>query len=230
MSPVARRLLIAAVILIVLLLAADRAGDYVAERTAARTIENSQHLDNRPDVDIAGFPFLTQLAAGDFGKVTITAHDVPVGQQDRLLDISRLRVVLHKVTVSRSFNRVHANRADATASVSYAELSKTLGVRVSYAGGGRITASTSVTVAGRTLSGSVSARPQLVNGALAFGAVQVNGAGDLGGELSQALDRVFNLDIPLQGIPFNVRVESLQAGPDGIVAQLSGSDLSYSRA
>jgi hypothetical protein len=230
MSPVARRLLIAVVVLVVLLVAADRAGDYVAERTAATTIENSQNLDHRPDVDIAGFPFLTQLAAGDFGKVSITAHDVPVGEQDRLLDISRLRVILHQVTVSRSFKRVHADHADATATVGYDDLGRTLGVTVAYTGDGRISASKSLTVAGRTLSGSVSARPELVDGALAFGAVQVNGAGELGGELSRALDQVFDLHIPLQGIPFHVRVESLQAGADGIVARLSGRDLSYSKA
>jgi hypothetical protein len=229
MPPVARRLLIAVVILVVLLLAADRAGAYVAERTAASTIEYSQDLDHRPDVDIAGFPFLTQLAAGDFGKVTITARDVPVGEQHRLLDISRLHVVLHEVTVARSLKRVHADRAQATATVGYDDLGKTLGVHVSYTGGGRITASKSVTVAGRSVSGSVSARPKLADGALAFGAVQVNGAAAVGGALSQALNQVFDLDIPLQGIPFDVRVQSLTAGPDGIVAQLSGRDLSYSR-
>src|SRR6476619_6753226 len=57
-----------------------------------------QHLDSGPDVDIDGFPFLTQLVEGHYDEITVTATDVPVGAAQRLM-ISRLRVVLHDLTV-----------------------------------------------------------------------------------------------------------------------------------
>jgi hypothetical protein len=230
MTPVARRLLIAAVVIVVLLIAADRIGNYVAERTAADTIETSQHLSSRPQVDIGGFPFLTQLASGKFDQVTITAKDLPVGQDRQLLDVSRLKVVLHKVTVSRDFSRVQAATADATATVSYAELSRTLGVQVGFAGNGRVKASTSVTVAGRTVSASVSARPQLINGALGFGATRINGVGAVGQAVTDALAKVFALDIPLQGLPFKVRVQALRVEASGVFLELTGRDLTYTKS
>jgi hypothetical protein len=227
---VARRLLIAVVVVVLLLVLADRIGDYVAEKAAADTIKNSQHLNSTPNVDIAGFPFLTQLAAGDFSRITITAKDVPVGRQSALLDVSRLQVVLHKITVSRSFSRVHADTADATATVTYAELGRTLGVRLTYAGNGRIRASRSVTVAGQTASGSVTARPALSGNALTFHAIQVDGAASLPDAVINALDNVFRLDIPLKSVPFNIRVKALHTTEAGISIDLSGTDLSYAKS
>src|SRR6266487_1277477 len=87
-------------VLIALLVAADRVGLYVAERLAGDTIESSQDLSSRPDVDIGGFPFLNQAITGNYDKITVTAHDVPVGLPGRPLNISQVRVVLHQLTVS----------------------------------------------------------------------------------------------------------------------------------
>jgi hypothetical protein len=229
MPTAARRVLITVIVLVVLLVVADRVGDYVAEHAAADTIKNSQHLDSSPSVDIAGFPFLTQLAAGDFGEITINADDLPVGDQARRLSVSHLKVVLHGVTVPRDFSSVHADTADATARVSYEELGRTLGVRITYAGGGRIRASTSVTALGKTVSGSITARPRLHGSALSFGDPKVDGAGDLAAEVTDALNQVFDLEIPLTDIPFRVRVRSLETRPDGIVVALTGRDLNYAK-
>lgn len=229
MPTVARRLLIALVVIVVLLLAADRIGAYVAERAAGRSLQTSQHLPSRPNVDISGFPFLTQLASRNFDRITVTAKDVPIGQGQQLLEISRLNVVLHTLTVSRSFSQFHADSADATGTVTFDELGRTLGVDVHYAGDGRIAATKSVTVAGRTFSGTITTRPELVDGALSFVGTRVNGANQLASNVVAALTQVFDLDIPLQGIPFHVRVTSVRVGQQGLVVALTGRDLSYAR-
>ena len=229
MPTIVRRLLTTVVVVAVLFVIADRVGVYVAERAAADTIKTSQHLSSSPNVDIAGFPFLTQLVAGDFDKITISADDLPVGDQARELDVSHLKVVLHDVSVSRDFSSVHAATADATAQVTYAELSKTLGVRVTYAGRDRIRASTSVTVLGRSVSGSITARPQLHGSKLGFGATRIDGVGGLAASLTAELNKVFDLDIPFSDIPFNVQLRALRAAPDGITVGLAGRDLSYAK-
>jgi LmeA-like phospholipid-binding len=221
-------LLVVLLVFLVLLVAADRIGNYLAERTAAKTLQSSQHLPNRPDVDVAGFPFLTQLAAGNFDQVTVTARDVPVGQKAHLLDISRLKVVLHDVAVARDFSRVTADTAKATATVSFAELGRTLGIGVRYAGGDRIKATKTVTALGNTVQASVTTRPALVNGALGFTATAVSGAGELGAEVTSALNSVFDLAVPLQGMPFKIRVQSLRVDGSGLHIQLTGRHLSYS--
>lgn len=223
-----RRFAIGIVILLALLITADRVGNYVAQRAVGNTIQTSQHLSARPDVAIAGFPFLTQLATGRFDKITVTASDVPVGSDAIMLRISRVQVVLHRITVSRDFSSVHADTATATALVSYAELGKTLGVEVGYDGGGRIKATKSVTVAGRTLSASITAQPKLVNNALSFGGTSINGLDRLSGRLATVLNNVFGLSVPLRGIPFRIRVKSLSVDGKGLHIILTGANLAYS--
>lgn len=224
----ARGLLITVVVLVILLVAADRVGNYVAERFTADTLQSSQGLRSRPDVDIAGFPFLTQFAAGRFDKVTITAHDIPVGKSAHPLSVSQVRVAFHDVTVSRDFSRFHADTADATASIGYAELSRTLGLSIGYAGNGRVEASKSVSIAGRTVQASATARPRLADDTLSFVGTAINGAGELGRLVTAALHKVFDLAIPLSGIPFNVRVTSLHVARTGVTVGLRGRNLSYS--
>jgi hypothetical protein len=46
--------------------------------------------------------------------------------------------------------------------------------------------------------------------------------------VSAALQRVFDLRIPLQDIPFDVRVQRLAVDPDGVTLALIGQDLVYS--
>jgi hypothetical protein len=223
-----RRVAVIAVVVLVLLAAVDRIGVYLAERTAGDTIQSSQHLSSRPGVDIAGFPFLTQLATGKYDKITVTANDVPVGRRLHLLVISRIEVVLHTLTVSRDFSSVRARDATATAQITFADLGKTLGVDLAYAGNGRIRATRTVTVAGASVQAAVTTRPQLVNGGLSFVGTSVDNAGALDGAVTAALGQVFDLAIPLQGIPFDIRVRELRVGADGVTIKLTGRDLAYS--
>lgn len=224
-----RRTAIALVVLIVFLLVADRVGNYAAEVAAGNTIKNSQKLSDRPDVDIGGFPFLTQLAAGDFDQITVTASDVPVGDNGIALRISTIRVVLDHVTVSRDFETVHAATASATATVGYDQLSEALGVDLGYAGNGRIQAQKSITVLGRTVKPTITAEPALLNGVLSFGSTQINGLDQLGGPIAQVLNKVFDISVPLQGIPFEIRVQSLTVDEGGLRLVLTGADLTYTR-
>jgi hypothetical protein len=223
-----RTILVTVLVLVVLLIAADRIGAYAAERTAGDTIQSSEHLGNRPDVDVSGFPFLTQLAAGDFNKITVTARDVPVGEQVHLLQISQIKVVLHNVNVTRDFSRVSAATATATATVSFADLGRTLGIEVGYAGDGRIKATKQVTVLGTTVDASLTTRPALVNGALGFTGTAIDNAGRLGGTVASALNQAFDLTVPLQGIPFKIRVRSVRVDASGVRIDLTGSNLTYS--
>jgi hypothetical protein len=212
-----------------LLVVLDRVGLRVAERIAADTIESSQHLNSRPGVEIAGFPFLNQLATGKYDKVTITADDVAVGRPTGQLVLSRVRLVLHSLTVSRDFRRLHAARADAAATITYRELGSTLGVALSYAGGGRVRAAKTVTVAGVTVNGAVTARPRLAGGALSFSDPAVDEPRGLGAAGAAALRRLFDVTVPLNGVGFDVRARSLHADAEGLTLALTGRDLTYAR-
>lgn len=224
-----RRLLIGLVVLLALLLAADRVGKYAAEQIAGDTIQSSQHLPSRPDVNVTGFPFLTQFASGDYGEITLTAAHVPVGSDSVSLRLTRLQVVLHDVTVSRNFTSFHANSATASGLVSYGDLGKVLGVTLRYAGDGRVRASKTVTVLGKDFTGSITAEPRLVNDTLSFAGAQVDGAGGLAQAAVDLLTKVFDVSLPLQGLPFHVQVRSVSLDPSGLRIVLTGADLSYSK-
>src|SRR5206468_7203031 len=81
------RLAIVLVVLLGLAIGADRIAASVAEGIAARSIQDSQHLQQQPDVHIGGFPFLTQLASAHYPDVVITGRDIPVGPSARPLNL-----------------------------------------------------------------------------------------------------------------------------------------------
>lgn len=225
-----RRLAVTAVVLVLLLVAADRVGVVVAQRAAAQTLQSSQDLPRRPSVSIAGFPFLTQLAARDLTRVTVDAGDVPVGEGGHRFTVSRLGVVLHDLTASSDLRTFHASRGEATATVSYAELSRVLGVDLSYGGGNRVRASASVTVLGQTVRGSVSASLAVVDGTLSFADAVVSSAvGALPQVARDALTKVLDTSLPLTGLPFGLRLTGLQATSAGIAVSMTARDLVYRR-
>lgn len=226
-----RKLLIAVLVIVVVLVALDRIGDAVAQRYAADTIQSSQHLPKRPSVDITGFPFLTQLAAGNFDEIVLSDDDVPVGSGSVDVRLSTVRVTLHGVHVARDLSSVHADVADAVATMTYADLGRALGhgVQVRYARRGRIVASTSVQALGQSYRGSISATPQLDGNALTFGATRVNDVGTVAAAAATALRHVLAVRLPLDGIPFDIRVQSLRADRSGLHLALVGRNLSYSR-
>jgi hypothetical protein len=224
-----RTLTIVLLVIAVVLILLDRVGVYVAERVAADTIQTSQHLQKRPDVDVEGIPFLTQLATGSFDRIDVTAYDVPIGQSPNVLDLSRMTVNLDQVDVARDLSSVHAATGHATANATYAELSKTLGIDVGYSGDGRIRAAKDITLLGQTIKATITVAPRLVNGALGFGAPAINGLSGLSGDVLAALQKIFNLRVPLGGIPFGVQVQSLAVTAAGVVIQFTGRNLSYHR-
>ena len=59
---------------------ADRVAAVVVERMVASRLQCAAGLAVRPDVDIAGFPLLTQVAGRRFGEVRVRAGDVVAGK------------------------------------------------------------------------------------------------------------------------------------------------------
>jgi hypothetical protein len=223
-----RALLIVLVVLVGLAVAADRIGVYVAERIAGQQLQKSQHLPGRPDVDVHGFPFLTQLASGKYDLVTADADTVPLGSGTRELDLDHLQVTLHHVTITNTFHDYAVRDATADAHASYAALSRPVGIDLAYAGGGRVKASKSVTVLGHTLTASITAQPAIVKGALAFTKTSVDGLDGVAQSVLDGVSQVFAVKLPLDGVPFDVRATGLTADASGLTLTLAGENLTYS--
>ena len=221
------RLLKVLLVLAVVALVVDRGADYVAEQAAAGELQRSQGLEREPDVSITGFPFLNQFASGRYERVIVTAEDVRVGTADTSLTIKKVRLDFRGVTASRDFTRFRAKSATAHATVGYPALSRTLGIKVSYGGDGRITASKEFTVLGRTLRPTVTVEPKVASDALTFAGSQIGGGQNLPAEVSAALREIFGADLSLEDLPFDVKVTAVKVTRTGLDLILAGKDLSY---
>lgn len=203
----------------------DRGADWYAEREVAARLASSQNLTTAPDVDIAGFPFLTQVLDRRFGEVSATSEDLRVGRGDRELRLARLRVTFSEVTTDRDLTRFAAERGRAVATISYAELGRLTGLEVTYVGDGRVRGSREVTVAGQSFDPGVTVEPRLTKGVVGF--VDAAADGSLPPAVTAVVQAAFDVDLPVDGLPFDVRPESLSAGKGGLRLVLVGRDLSY---
>jgi hypothetical protein len=234
--PRGRRLVVAAVVFVGLLVAADRISLLVAERLAADAFQSSQGLATRPSVSVDGFPFLTQLAAEHFGEVNVEVTGLVVGPaHGRRVRIEHLDVTLHQLRILDGFSTVTVSSATATGMINYVDLSHALGLTLTYggtAGGtGRVSATTTVSVAGESVSATIAAA---VSGSSADGltfrdaTASANGV-SLPPSILATLTTAFTQSIPFGTLPFGVRLESISATPDGLVCHLSARNLTYSR-
>ncbi len=213
-------LLVLLLVLVVLVVVADRVGEKVAERQIAKRVQSSQGLDRRPAVDIQGFPFLTQVIANHYPTVHVTAQGLTVGNSDRRVRLADLDARLHDVKAIDNFSGVSVETADGTAVLSYAELSRALGVTLGYAGGGRVQGSRSVQVLGQTVTGTASAQVGVAGGdELTFSSVRV-GVPQAGvsvpKEVTDQLSSLFDDKLSLRGLPFHLRIQRLVADEDGV--------------
>ncbi len=86
-----RLLLLFVLFLLVVLVVVDRVGAIVAAQVLASKVKTDEHLADRPDVTIGGFPFLTQAIEGKYSDVKVTVHDLSLNR----LDVSTFAVQLH---------------------------------------------------------------------------------------------------------------------------------------
>lgn len=225
-----RRLLTVLVVLLLLAVAVDRVADLYAERRIGSELQRVQGLKERPDVDITGFPFLTQAARRRFDRVDVRLRSVDRGP----VRIDRLTLRLSGVRPNRALNKVHVRRLSGDALVTFADVEASLdqpGITVGSAGNGRARVTGRLTVLGRSVQVSATSRVD-VGGprALALRAVRFRSGLPAADSL---LDRVVgsSLDIPiaLDGLPAGLRVRSARVTSDGLVVTVAGSDLDLVR-
>lgn len=218
------RLIKILVVLALLLLGVDRGGDYLAEQAAAKELQRSTSLRTQPDVAIDGFPFLTQFLSRRYQHVELTAADVRLSRQ---VTVARVHLDFRGVTSSRDFQRFHARRTTANATIGYRALSKVIGVKVRYAGGNKVRASKTFSVLGQDIHPAVTVEPQVLKGAVSFVNASISNPGDVPPFVSQQLRNLFGGNVALDQIPFDVRVTSVSAHADGLRLSLAGKNISY---
>ncbi|GAA1896880.1 LmeA family phospholipid-binding protein [Asanoa iriomotensis] len=132
-----RRVLITLLVLLVVLGGVLVAGDRVAANFAEKKIAEqvSQQVaaqkvqSGPPEVSVGGFPFLTQVVAGEYEKITIGLPDVKGDVEGNTVSLPRLDLVAHNVVASIDTLRsgqgdIVAKTVDGSTTIGYDEVAK----------------------------------------------------------------------------------------------------------
>ncbi|MBD0712453.1 MULTISPECIES: DUF2993 domain-containing protein [unclassified Streptomyces] len=220
-----RILLILAIVLGGVLVGIDRLAVSFAESEAAGRVKLSGATTESLDVDIKGFPFLTQVAGKRFDEVEVKATGIQTTAGERRLRVGELTVALRDVTVTGDFSGARAGSASGSALVSYADLTAASerGATVAYGGNGKVKVTGSVEVMGRSLTRTVVSTVTVVNGdTIKVRADEVPGEGIPGVE--DLVRERTDFERPIGAIA-GMKVEAVEPRPEGLAITVTGRDL-----
>ena len=224
-----RRLAVAVLLALVvaLVVGADRAAEQVAENRVAQQI--AADVGAAPDVEIAGFPFLTQALRGRYDEMVVSAprarlRDVPV--QDLTATLSGVRVAARDA-LSGGLDAVPVERLSTTALVAWDDLERAAalpGLQLAPAEDGvRVTGT--VSAFGQTLPAVALAGVEVDSAGpgtlvLRVRSVEIGGAAYTG-PLPAALGGAGGLRVPVPPLPYDLRLTEARPAERGLV--LSGT-------
>ncbi|MFK0156760.1 DUF2993 domain-containing protein [Streptomyces sp. NPDC090493] len=217
---------VALLLLLVLLpVAVDRFLAAQVEARTAKAFQQGMHTPLPPEVHVHGFPVLTQIAAGRLRDVDITAHDIPADDTTGPLPVSELSLHLEGLTKSDDDRQARARSARATARLTYADISRALGLPVSRGSRpGRLKATVAL-----PLGNSVTATTTVSAAAgnrIAFKDFEVT-AGLLSGPAQTVLDQAFDRPLQLRNIPDGLHLRSITTTETGLSARFSGTSVTF---
>ncbi|MDJ0384089.1 DUF2993 domain-containing protein [Streptomyces sp. G-G2] len=224
-----RVVVIIAVVLAGILAGVDRLAVGYAEDKLAAKVQSGRGLAGETDVDIHGFPFLTQALDHRLEQVDVKLRGVSAaGPDGRKIRISELGARFHDVKLDSGYTSGKAARADGSALITYADLTEASqnGVTVTYGGApGKVKVTASVEVLGRTLTRSVVSTISLVDGTtVRVRADEVPGEGVPGVEtlVRKRTDFDRNLD---GALPAGLKLSKLTSDEGGVHLVVDGSDV-----
>lgn len=223
-------LFVTLLVLVGLVVVADAVAVRVTERTVAVRLQEAGGLATTPEVEVRGWPFLTQALRGRYEDVVVRARDAPAGQlriSSFVAQLTGLRVPLGEV-LSGSVQQVPVERVTARAVITYADLTAAVapqGLRVSADGPGLVRVTGSVQVLGRAMEATAVSRPTLDGTTLVVTAERFEvGNGMADAVLSRGLGNRFDFRIDLGALPYGLQLTGLVAANDGVVLTASATD------
>lgn len=220
----------------VVLLTALAGGAYAGDRWALGTVEDRvadevrtgvDGVTGQPDVEIAGFPFLTQLASGSLDDVTVGLATASLSG----VDLKDVDVRAHGVGTRTPYT---AARAVVTGTLTTATLERLVAERTDAdvalaVDGGRLTATIEV------LRADVTAElvPSAAGDAIAVDVVAVTFAGaavDVDDLPRAATSRLQDLQVPVEGLPPGLALTDVVVQGDGLRLTATGTDVALPKS
>jgi DUF2993 family protein len=218
--------LITLIVIIVVLVGGDRAAKAITEDQMASQVQSSLGLSGKPDVNIQGFPFLTQLATRDFRTVNVSASNETITASSAgsgLLKISSLAATLHGMHIHGT-NSATVDQFNASALITFTALGAVggipQGITLSADGPNRIKAEISLgplsdsAVAQVTQTGSNQINVKVI---------------DAGGIPIDLLGNLANFNITIPKLPPGVKIQSISVTQQGLRITAAGQNTTLSQ-
>ncbi len=234
-----RRSVLPALLVVVLVLGLLAAGLFLADGYAERRAEQESAAElqrqlrtpDAPAVDVQGDYFLPQVAARSLDSVRVVLDDIPA-EGDGSLPVAHADLRLTDVTTTDWFASMTVARAEGTARIDWSDLPSVAGAPLRYVGSGRVQVEPTTTVIGREVKATITGVPQLDAQAqtitLTDPKISVAGV-DLPGFTADALLQALLQPIPVTGIPFELRLTSIDPQETGLYAGLAGDQITITR-
>ncbi|MGW0395205.1 LmeA family phospholipid-binding protein [Streptomyces sp. NPDC003042] len=229
-----RVVLIIGVVLGAVFVGVDRWAVGYAEGRLAERIQARQGAGGGAEVEIHGFPFLTQALSHELGQVDLKLTGVEATSDGRRTRLSRIDASFHDVKLNGDYTGGTAERATGTALISYEDLSKASqsDVTLSYGGApGKVKVTAKLEFLGRSLTPSVVSTVTLVDAEDGKGGkivrmradeVPMNGIPGVETAVRKKTDFDRRLD---GGLPAGLQLSALTSDATGVHLTLSGTDV-----
>lgn len=234
--------------LIVVLIAADRIGVVVAEHTVSSKAQTQLAsegvtVDGKPKVDIHGFPFLTQVAAGHYDRIDITVAD-PSTRGVRLdsLAVTARNVSANTKALIDGNGRVEAGQVVGTGNLGWAAFNQLIdlsGVRqygidpakitIGSTDSGHLRISAPASLHGQTFtiaaSGAISVHKDVLHVAVSNVTASDTPLPQALQSTLQAIAGQLTFDVRIPQLPYRLSLDSVKATPDGIAITASAENV-----
>ena len=226
-----RKLLIGVAVLAVLLVAADRISVAVAENQISDRLTSAYGLPDKPGVSITGFPFLTQVAAGDYQQIDVSASQVPADGatlHDLQVRLSGVHATVGQVLGNGS-SMVTADRAAGSAMVGFGTVDRRLpsGLRL-HPDGKNLSVSGRLAYHGVHIPVSATVAVGVSDSGIEVSPVSVNVPGLPGLPVSAYASQLRSV-VPLSTLPLHLHLTSVHVTPDGLRIAASARHVQFAR-
>jgi hypothetical protein len=226
-----RKLLIGVAVLIVLLVAADRIGVAVAENQIAERLQTAYKLPAKPGVSITGFPFLTQVVAGDYSEIDVSVSQVQANGttlHDLTVKLTGVHASVSQVLGSGS-SSVTADQAAGSAVVTFATVEQHLphGFRLA-SDGKNLTVSGKVSYHGFHVPVTATVALRISDSGIRVTPVDVTIPGGISLPVS-AYSRKLGVTVPLGALPLHLHLTGVHVTSGGVRISAAASNVQFAK-
>ncbi|MFG1952355.1 DUF2993 domain-containing protein [Micromonospora sp. NPDC048830] len=245
-----RKVLITLVVLLLVLVGlvvvADRVAAGVAERAIAeqvrQEIAKQDAQSAAPSVQVGGFPFLTQVLAGEYERISIGLRDVRASVRGDMVSLTELNVAARNVRASLETLRtqqgdVVAETVDGRGVITYDSLAKLLdrpGLTLAERDG-KLAVTAPVDILGQKLTVTGTAEVSVgKEGQVSLRFADLDAEGlpkvPLARTLLNNYARSISVDVPLQDLPLRLQVREVKPLPQGLEVTVGAKDVPINSA